>query len=228
MTCVVATLAVLAATAQDKTAEQGVYTAPQAARGEAVYRVQCETCHREAGVAPVLTGELFARSFGDATLQSLFTTIKTTMPRNAPASLSDGDYTDIVAHLLKMNGYPDGATELSPADLAAIRIPGRASDLEFALIQSVGCLEQQGRTWTLSGATEPARTREPAPAGDDEAARLDGLPTGERAFLLQQVYGAPAGWTGQRVAVKGFFSRAAGGDRITVSSMRVLTGSCQK
>ena len=213
--------------AQDKTVDQGVYTASQAARGGKVFESQCATCHREVGgVAPVLAGDRFTRAFGDATLQTVFTTIKTTMPRTAPGSLSDTEYTDIVAHLLRLNSYPDGMSELAVADLPGIKIPGQTGNLEFALVQVVGCLAQSGRNWTLNSATDPARTREPDAAKDDEAAKLDALPAGTRTFRLQQVYGAPTGWTGQRIAAKGFLTKTAADERITVSSMRVLTGKC--
>ena len=214
--------------AQDKTVDQGVYTAAQAARGSKVYETQCATCHREQnGVAPVLAGERFTRTFGDATLESLFTTIKTTMPRTAPGSLTDSDYVDIVAHLLRANSYPDGMNELGLADLAGIKIPGQTGNLEFALVQVVGCLGQSGRNWVLSQATDPVRTRAPEPAKDDEAAQLDAQAAGTRSYRLQQVYGAPAGWTDQKVAAKGFLTKTATEERITVSSLRVLTAKCQ-
>ena len=213
--------------AQEKTVDQGVYTAAQAARGAKAFDASCSSCHRENSVAPVLVGEIFMKSFGDATLDSLFNTIKTTMPRNAPASLSDAEYTDIVTHLLRINSYPDGMNELALSDLAGIKIPGQTGSLEFALVQVVGCLAQAGRNWTLTQATDPVRTRAPEPASDTEAAQLDALAAGERSFRLQQVYGAPAGWTNQRVAAKGFLTKTPKEERITVSSMRVLTATCQ-
>jgi quinoprotein glucose dehydrogenase len=212
--------------AQEKTVDQGVYTAAQASRGAKVYDSQCATCHREAGVAPVLAGDRFTRTFSDATLDTLFTTIKTTMPRDAPGSLSDADYTDIIAHLLRLNSYPDGMNELGVADLAGIKIPGQTGDLQFALVQVVGCLSQSGRNWTIATATDPVRTRAPEPARDEEAAQLDAASPGTRTFRLQQVYGPPAGWSGQRVAAKGFLTKTATDERITVSSLRVLTSKC--
>jgi mono/diheme cytochrome c family protein len=219
--------ALASVTAQEKTVDQGVYTTAQATRGGKVFESQCATCHREVGgVAPVLAGDRFTRAFGDATLQTVFTTIKTTMPRTAPGSLSDADYTDIVAHLLRLNSYPDGMSELAVSDLAGIKIPGQSGSLEFALVQVVGCLAQSGRNWTLTSATDPVRTREPDAAKDDEATKLDALPAGTRTFRLQQVYGAPTGWKDQKMAAKGFLTKTATDERITVSSMRVLTGRC--
>jgi cytochrome c5 len=213
--------------AQDKTVDQGVYTSAQAARGAKLFESNCTMCHREpGGTAPVLAGERFTKPFSDATLQTLFTTIKTTMPRQAPGSLSDAEYVDLVAHLLKINSYADGMNELAVSDLGGIRIPGQTGSLDFALVQVVGCLAQNGRVWTLSRATEPVRTREPEAPKDDAAAQLDAAPFGERTFRLQQVYGAPAGWKDQRVVAKGFLTKAGSEERVNVTSMRTLTASC--
>jgi len=213
--------------AQDKTVDQGVYTTAQAARGAKLFESNCVMCHRDpGGTAPVLAGERFTKTFSDATLQTVFTTIKTTMPRNAPGSLSDAEYVDLVSHLLKINSYADGMNELAVADLPGIKIPGLTGSLDFALVQVVGCLAQNGRAWTLSRATEPVRTREPEAPRDDVAAQLDKAPLGDRTFRLQQVYGAPAGWKDQKVVAKGFLTKAGSEDRVNITSMRTLTSSC--
>ena len=212
--------------AQDKTVDQGVYTTAQAVRGAKLFESNCTMCHREGGAAPILAGERFTKSFSDATLQMVFTTIKTTMPRNAPGSLADAEYVDLVTHLLKINNYADGMSELALADLPGIKIPGQSGNLDFALVQVVGCLAQAGRVWTLSRATEPIRTREPEAPKDDEAGQLDAKPLGERTFRLQQVYSAPAGWTNQKVAAKGFLTKSGAEDRVNITSMRTLTSAC--
>ena len=116
------------ASAQDKTADQGIYTSAQAARGSKVFDAHCVSCHREGGTAPVLAGERFTKSFADATLLAVFTTIQTTMPRQAPGSLTEAEYVDAVAHLLRLNGYPDGMTELAVAGLGDIKIPGQGGE----------------------------------------------------------------------------------------------------
>jgi cytochrome c5 len=220
-------LAVPTLLAQEKSVEQGVYTAAQAARGAKLFESNCTTCHREpGGTAPVLAGERFTKTFSDATLQVVFTTIKTTMPRNAPGSLSDTEYVDVVAHLLKINSYADGMNELAVADLPGIKIPGQSGSLDFALVQVVGCLAQNGRVWTLSRASEPVRTREPEAPKDDAVAQLDAAMLGDRTFRLQQVYGAPAGWKDQKVVAKGFLTKSGNEDRVNVTSMRALTSPC--
>jgi hypothetical protein len=205
-----------------------VYTAAQAARGAKLFESNCTTCHREpGGTAPVLAGERFTKTFSDATLQVVFTTIKTTMPRNAPGSLSDTEYVDVVAHLLKINSYADGMNELAVADLPGIKIPGQSGSLDFALVQVVGCLAQNGRVWTLSRASEPVRTREPEAPKDDAVAQLDAAMLGDRTFRLQQVYGAPAGWKDQKVVAKGFLTKSGNEDRVNVTSLRALTAPCK-
>jgi mono/diheme cytochrome c family protein len=223
---VVATMSV---SAQEKTVEQGVYTTAQANRGQKVYETQCTTCHREpGGNAVVIVGERFTRSFAGANLLNFFNTIKTSMPRSAPGSLTDAEYSDVVAHVLRLNGYADGTNELAMADMAGITIPGQTGNLDQALVQVVGCLARNGRIWTLFQATDPVRTRDPEPAKEDEAAKLDGLAASGRTYRLQQVYSAPTGWTNQRVAAKGFLSQTGGEDRVTVTSLRPLTATCQQ
>jgi hypothetical protein len=212
--------------AQDKTADQGVYTSAQAARGATVFEAHCISCHREGGTAPVLVSERFTRTFADATLLSLFTTIQTTMPRNAPGSLTEQEYVDVVADLLKSNGYADGMVELTVTALGDIKVPGQGGNLEFTLVHVVGCLSQAGRVWTLGKATDPVRTRAPEAATDAEAAQLDQAPLGVRSFRLQQVYGTPPGWTGQKVAAKGFLTRSGTEERVNVTSLRLLTTAC--
>jgi mono/diheme cytochrome c family protein len=222
----VLSLATEFASAQDKTADQGVYTSAQAGRGSKVFDAHCVSCHREGGTAPVLGGERFTKSFADATLLAVFTTIQTTMPRQAPGSLTDAEYVDAVAHLLRLNGYPDGMTELAVAGLGDIKVPGQGGNLEFSLVHVVGCLVQAGRVWTLGKATDPVRTRAPEAATDAEAAQLDQAPLGDRSFRLQQVYGAPSGWNGQKVAAKGFLTRSDTEERVNVTSLRTLTTAC--
>jgi mono/diheme cytochrome c family protein len=213
--------------AQEKTVDQGVYTSAQAARGAKLFDSNCTMCHREpGGNAPVLAGERFTKTFSDATLQTVFTTIKTTMPRNAPGSLSDAEYVDLVAHLLRINNYADGMNELGVADLTGIKIPGQTGNLDFALVQVVGCLSQNGRVWTLSRASDPVRTREPEAPKDDAVAALDATASGQRTFRLGQVYGPPTGWTDQKVVAKGFLTKAGAEERVNVTSMRTLTSSC--
>jgi S-disulfanyl-L-cysteine oxidoreductase SoxD len=110
-----------------KTVWDGVYTADQAARGQALYKTHCGYCHRddligggsEAG-APALKGPIFTIRWRDQPLADMFVTIGTTMPQNKPDTLMPQVVIDIVSFLLKSNNMPPGATEL-PADIEALK-----------------------------------------------------------------------------------------------------------
>ena len=102
----------LAGQAQDRKAGDGVYSAEQAARGAVAYETSCAACHmadlRGEGFAPALNGDAFALRWETGKLGDLFKIVKGTMPADNPNSLTAGQYADIVAFMLKANGYPAG------------------------------------------------------------------------------------------------------------------------
>jgi quinoprotein glucose dehydrogenase len=102
----------------------GTYTEAQAERGKAAYEEQCAFCHlsdlRGQGFAPALVDDTFLQRWQDGDLGELFAILQATMPQDRPASLSDEQYADIVAYLLKSNRYPAGQVEL-PADAAVLK-----------------------------------------------------------------------------------------------------------
>ena len=109
----------LHARGQDKSVWDGVYTDEQAKRGETAYAEKCSACHGNdlsgAGFAPALNGETFAQSWVDRKLDELADRIKDTMPADKPGSLAPETNIDIVAFLLKSNGYGAGTRPL-PAE----------------------------------------------------------------------------------------------------------------
>ena len=97
----------------------GVFTDMQARRGEAAYQGNCAACHgRNLQAtnpdAPNLTAPSFGLSWHRKTVADLFELMRTSMPLGAGGSLSDPEYLDILAYILKFNGYPAGNRELSP------------------------------------------------------------------------------------------------------------------
>lgn len=94
----------------------GIYTNAQAARGATAYAGYCASCHggnlAGSGEAPALEGGQFLGDFNDETVGDLFDRIRTTMPIDNPASLSRDQYADILAFILKSNGFPAGTKEL--------------------------------------------------------------------------------------------------------------------
>jgi quinoprotein glucose dehydrogenase len=94
----------------------GVYTEAQAARGAASFAQNCAVCHGASlsgvGEAPALAGAQFVSDFNGLTVGDLFERMRTTMPLNNPGALSRDQYADILAFMLKSNGYPAGEREL--------------------------------------------------------------------------------------------------------------------
>jgi quinoprotein glucose dehydrogenase len=120
--------AVLRAQEATGTASAGVYTEAQADRGKATYVKNCQSCHGDtlAGidVAPALVGGMFLNDWVGQSLGDLADRVRTTMPQNNPGTLSSAMTADLVALILKANGYPAGAAELprSAQVLQMIRI----------------------------------------------------------------------------------------------------------
>jgi hypothetical protein len=94
----------------------GVYTREQANLGRDLYAGMCRSCHSEASH----TGDTFASFWAGRPLSDLFAFVSQRMPKNEPGSLSQDEYTQVVAHLLRLNGMPAGFEEL-PADSVALK-----------------------------------------------------------------------------------------------------------
>ena len=94
----------------------GVYSAPQAARGEETYMGVCVSCHP----AGTYKTAAFKANWKGRPLSDLFDQVREKMPKNDPASLSQQEYIQVVAYRLKINGVPAGDADL-PADSDALR-----------------------------------------------------------------------------------------------------------
>ena len=100
-----------------KSVSEGVYTAEQAKRGEAVYKEQCGACHGDnlegSGPMPALAGPDFVKAWKGKTAADLFDKIHSTMPATAPGSLTEKQTADVLSYMLSMAKYPAGSTELA-------------------------------------------------------------------------------------------------------------------
>ena len=98
-----------------KSVKEGVYTAEQAKRGEALYKDSCAACHGEdlagSGPMPALQGNDFIANW--KTVGDLFEKTHTSMPASAPGSLSEQQTSDILAFMLSKSNFPAGTTELA-------------------------------------------------------------------------------------------------------------------
>ena len=228
---------VTSANAQEtaRTVADGVYTDTQAARGAAVYDGACSGCHRAdlgGGTGPALRDQRFAREFAGKDLKTLFTKTATTMPRNAPASLGDNVYLDIVAHLLKENGFAAGSHELTTEALDGIRVlPGRPKPPppigDFSYAEVVGCLTAgPHNTWVLTRASEPVAA---APNVAAPAVAVQARPLGAQTFhLVDAMAYAPDDHKGHKMSVRGLLIRLPGEQRMTISSFEMLSSTCSE
>ena len=117
-------------------ARAALYTDAQATAGEALYRQSCSGCHGATligGTAPPLAGPAFETSWSDprVTLADAFFIARTTMPPRASNTLTAQDHAAVFAYILKMNGFPAGATLLTatsePLESAHVAIASPAA-----------------------------------------------------------------------------------------------------
>ncbi len=109
------------------------YTSAQAASGEKQWAQSCASCHgenMEGGAGPALAGPN-ARTLTTklhATVSDIFGYMTTNMPLNAPASLTHDQYVNIMAYVMKLNGYAPSSVPLTfdgaDSSKAPLRAPG--------------------------------------------------------------------------------------------------------
>jgi quinoprotein glucose dehydrogenase len=126
MVLVLSSLAVLLrAEEATSTVNDGVYTEAQAARGKIAYAKYCQACHGESmggiDVAPPLVGGGFLSNWTGQTVGDLAARVRTTMPLNNPGTLGSATAADIIAQILKANGYAAGSAEL-PRDAQVLQM----------------------------------------------------------------------------------------------------------
>ena len=99
-----------------RSVNEGVYTAEQAKRGEALYKETCSACHGDnlegSGPMPPLAGKDFLANWQGKTVGDLFEKTSTTMPATAPGSLTPEQAADVVSFLLSKDSYPAGSAAL--------------------------------------------------------------------------------------------------------------------
>ena len=117
--------------APERTVWDSVYTADQATRGQTAYSRTCARCHLSslggADESPALTGSAFLGNWNGLTLGALHERIRKTMPTDDPGTYGRQEIADVMAYLLKVNGFPAGAVELpkEAEALTEIRLEAR-------------------------------------------------------------------------------------------------------
>ncbi|MDQ6612827.1 MAG: cytochrome c [Gemmatimonadota bacterium] len=89
----------------------------QMKRGVAVFNKVCSACHTKND----MTGGDFKIKWNGRPVFDLFNVIHTTMPDDAPGTLTLDQYADVSSYLLRMNGAPGGGAPLVGSDTTALR-----------------------------------------------------------------------------------------------------------
>ena len=99
-----------------RSANDGVFTADQATKGEAVYKEQCAACHGDnlegSGPMPPLAGKDFLSNWQGKTVGDLFEKTQTSMPATAPGTLTPEQTAQVMAYMLSVAKYPAGSAAL--------------------------------------------------------------------------------------------------------------------
>ncbi len=98
--------------AADPTTADGIFTAAQADRGEALFRSTCSECHDSADWTE--TG--FKGRWEEQSVYQLWYYVNERMPYDDPWSLSRQQTTDVLTYIFRLNGLPAGETELATDD----------------------------------------------------------------------------------------------------------------
>jgi len=119
----------------------GSYSAAQADRGKTLYSDQCVACHGEmleGVVGPPLTGADFLTDFGGHPVADVVQKIQSTMPQQAPGTLTRAQATDLAAYILQFNKYPAGP-DLTDATATQFTLPaGNAAAAPAAAVNTTG------------------------------------------------------------------------------------------
>jgi mono/diheme cytochrome c family protein len=107
---------IVIAQSQIPSAWNGVYSAEQAKRGEALYRQACGNCHGATlagGVrAPAVGGPAFVPRWSNRPLSELLDYMQAQMPVNSPGGFTRHQNADILAYLLQKSGATEGTKDV--------------------------------------------------------------------------------------------------------------------
>jgi hypothetical protein len=197
-------------------------------------------CHGEAleGVsAPELKGNHFLERWREDTLDTIYSYVRENMPLGLPADakrIPDGDYLDILTHILSVNGYRTGENDLAPDLLDKVMLVGKNGPQpvpDGSLVITAGCLSQtRDGVWILFSATEPARARRSTISTPAERSASSQKRLGTLIFRLADLEAvpdfAPDSHKGHKMQAKGYLVRQPNAERINLSSMEMLSSEC--
>jgi cytochrome c5 len=209
-----------------RTVWDGVYTDAQAERATSTFSSTCSRCHTLTadGNRP-LSGDKFWEGFTQKSVADLLGFVSKNMPNGQGGTLPAATYNDLVALILKSNGFPAGTTELAPESITNVQIIPKDGPGELpanTLVRIVGCLApKSGSDWTLTSATDPERI-EKTVVGPEDGTRALGTRTTPLKFVLSRL----DQHVGKRMSVTGLLLGKGGVDGINVSTVNRVGETC--
>ncbi len=167
-------------------------------------------------------------------LANLFTVIKDRMPPQ-PERLDEATSLDILAHILRVNTFPDGVDELRANALGTIRIIGKNGPAplpELALVQVVGCLAQDSYgDWMLINANAAVRIRNAEKPPEEELTASAAQPLGNLRFrLLYPDFFSPGfhieAYEGHKMEAKGYLVRDNKAESVAITWLQTVAPTC--
>jgi S-disulfanyl-L-cysteine oxidoreductase SoxD len=215
----------------NRTTWDGVFSEAQAERGQALFVDNCSECHGlelQGGDHKPLKGDRFWTDWQETTVDYLLRRISRNMPYSDDGSLAGTlgmpVYLDIVAHILKTNGFPAGTSDLTAESSVGVQIVKKGGPSELpsnAFVHVVGCLEKgPGVDWTLANGSRPARVLEGQPPDGRK-------PLGDRRYPLKHVSPAPDHEIGHRVSINATLIGDGGREGLNVTQLVSIDAVCQ-
>jgi mono/diheme cytochrome c family protein len=214
-----------------RTVWDGVYTDAQAERGRVSFSANCASCHGAelgGGESKALRGDRFWSDYKETSLDYVLGQISRNMPFSDDGSLAGSlppqTYEDIVAHILKANGFPAGKQELTRASSVGVAIVRKEGPGELpagATAHVVGCLARGEKSgWRVVNGAAPVRVL----AGRTPDAKRA---LGTREYPLLFVITRLDAFVGRRVSATGKLVGEGGAGGIEVSTIAPVSETCE-
>lgn len=101
-----------------RTTLDGVYTLAQANVGKDLFAIACQSCHTPTFHAT----PAFRSKWSGRTLGELFGYLRREMPQADPGGMTNEEYLDVLAYMLRINGMPTGGAPLAGDSASLHRI----------------------------------------------------------------------------------------------------------
>jgi quinoprotein glucose dehydrogenase len=224
-------LAAYPAAQAPRTVWDGVFTDAQAERGRVSFSANCSNCHGPdlgGGESKALRGERFWRDYKEASVDYLLGQISKNMPFTDDGSLAGtlpaATYADIVAHILKTNGFPAGSRDLTADTSVGVAIIAKEGPGELpagATAHVVGCLARGAAGgWRLVRGAKPVRVL----AGETPDPKRA---LGTREYPLMFVITRLDSFVGRRMSATGKLIGEGGTGGIEVSTIAPVSELCE-